>query len=111
MTFTEAELKLVRRIRKLQQGWKWARWAVLLMGVVMIGLSLWFFSALWQELKQEGLLLRLIVVVAPACSLFLLAGAVCVGYALSSWRGRLTTKLLLRLIEESNNASDPVLKK
>ena len=100
MTLTGAELKLVRRIEQSQRTWKWARWIVLLLGIVMIALAAFFLRAVWQEMKQEQLLLMFVAVVAPVCSLFLLAGVLCVAYVASCWRGRAAERLLLRLLEK-----------
>jgi hypothetical protein len=102
MTLTEAESKFVRRIRRREDSWKWARWIVLLLGLLMVGLASLFLGALWQELKQEQLVRMLVAVMAPVCSLFLLAGGLCVAYAAICWKGRTTAKLLLRLVEEND---------
>jgi hypothetical protein len=102
MTLTEVESKLVRRIQQREDSWKWARWIVLVLGLLMIGLAAFFLGALWQELKQEQLVRMLVAVMAPVCSLFLLAGGLCVVYAAIRWRGHTTAKLLLRLVEEND---------
>jgi hypothetical protein len=100
MTLTDAEVKLVRRIQKREETWRRARWIVLLLGLVMIGLGSVFLAAVWQELKQEQLVLMLVAVMAPVCSFFILAGGLCVAYVASCWRGRAVAKLLLRLARE-----------
>src|SRR5215467_4326985 len=97
MTLTETESKLVCRIRKREGSWRWARWIVLLLGLLMMGLASLFLGALWQELKGEQLVRMLVAVMAPVCSLFLLAGGLCVAYVAICWKGRTAAKLLLRL--------------
>ena len=102
MKFTEAELKLVRRLKERERTWRWARWVFLLLGLLMIASSSVFFISVWKELRQEQLLQMLVAVVAPVCCLFLLVGVMCVGYGLFFWRGRPMTKLLFRLMEGCN---------
>ena len=102
MMFTEAERKLLDRLNKRQQQWKTARWVLLLCGVWMIGLSAYFLIQLWLELRQEHLLVLLIALVAPVSAFFLFAGLLTVGWVGWLWRGRPETKLLLRLVEQSD---------
>jgi 4-amino-4-deoxy-L-arabinose transferase-like glycosyltransferase len=100
MTLTDAELKLVRRAQEREETWKWARWIVVLLGFLMIGLGSFFLAAVWQELKQEQVVLMLVAVMAPVCSFFILAGGLCAGYVAICWKGRPATRLLLRLARE-----------
>ena len=97
---SDNDVNLLRRLAHRRALWQRARWLFIALGVCMLGLGAFFWVALWQELKQEQLLLMLIAVVAPACSLLTIVGVIFIGYAFSRWRGDRRTELLLRLTED-----------
>jgi len=102
MKLSETEMELVRRLEQREKTWRWARWAAIGVGLLMIGLALIFFRDLWREFAQEELLLMMIAVVAPVCCGFLLFGAGAIWYALAFWKGKPAMRLLLRLIREQD---------
>ena len=94
------EIKLLHRLVNRRRIWRFTRWLVLALGICMLAFGAFVWIALWQELKQEHLLVMLIAVVAPACSFLIVVGVIFTGYAFLRWNGDRTTQLLLRLTEE-----------
>jgi hypothetical protein len=93
--------QLLRRLVNRGRIWRCMRWMMVGLGICMLAFGTFVWIALWQELKQEHLLVMLIAVVAPACSFLIIVGVIFTGYAFLRWNGDRTTQLLLRLTEDA----------
>jgi ABC-type multidrug transport system permease subunit len=100
MKLNGADATIIQHLRKREQSWLLARWAALLIGLLMLCGSLFMFQQIWSTVAYDQLLLILCVWVAPASGIVLFIGATAILYVLAFWKGRPTNKLLLRLADE-----------
>jgi hypothetical protein len=97
---SDEDKQLLHRLVNRRRIWRFTRWLVLALGICMLAFGAFVWIDLWQELKQEHLLVMLIALVAPACSFLIIVGAIFIGYGFLQWNGDRTTQLLLRLTAE-----------
>jgi hypothetical protein len=100
MKLSEAEWKVIHRLRKNEESWIAARWFALFVGVVMLFGSAFMFQQIWSTVASDKILIVLCLLVAPLSGVALFVGLAAVLNVFAFWNGRPTDKLLLRLAEE-----------
>jgi ABC-type protease/lipase transport system fused ATPase/permease subunit len=100
MKLSEADTKVIQRLEKSEETWVSARWAALVIGLLMISGSVFMFHEIWATVAFDQVLLILCLLVAPVAGIALFIGVVAPLYVFAFWNGRATTKLLLRLADE-----------
>src|SRR6266536_751956 len=100
MRLSDAELTLVRRLRQKEEGWHRMRWAIVIVGSVVLTGSLLMFERIWNTVAPDQILIMVCIVVAPISGVALFAGLAGIAYVLVYWSGCPARKLLLRLSDE-----------
>jgi len=105
MEFTPQEMKLIERLRKQDQQWKWARWLVLAMGLLSATACVIFgclLNRLISESAQgqfESHAVFFIILFWTKCCLYFLFSAWCFTTVFLKWHGNVSRMLLLRLLD------------
>jgi hypothetical protein len=100
MRLNEADSAIIQRLRTREESWHLARWAALLIGLLMFCGSVFMFRQIWSTVAYDQLLLMVCVLIAPASAIVLFVGLAAILYVFAFWKGRPTVKLLLRLTDE-----------
>jgi hypothetical protein len=99
MKLSEADMNVIQRLGKNEETWVSARWAALLIGLLMLFGSAFMFQRIWSTVDYDQILIMLCLFVAPASGIVLFVGVAALLYVFAFWNGRATNKLLLRLAE------------
>jgi hypothetical protein len=105
MNFTPQETKMIERLRKHERQWRWARWLVLVMGVLSAGLCAAFGFLLHGLIAEsqaghfDGQTVFFIVLIWTKCCFYFLFGVWCFITACLKWHGDVNRMLLLRLLD------------
>src|SRR5262245_30250058 len=104
MEFTTQEMKLVERLRKRHQQWRWIRWVVLAMGVISAVLCVGygcllstFFRGPSHPVDSEGVFA--VASFWTMCCMHLIFSTWCLTTVAIKWRGDATRILLLKLLD------------
>jgi ABC-type protease/lipase transport system fused ATPase/permease subunit len=100
MKLSEADMKVIQRLGRNEETWVSARWAALLIGLLMLSGSAFMFQRIWSTVDYDQILIMLCLFVAPASGIVLFVGVAALLYVFAFWNGRATNKLLLRLADE-----------
>ena len=111
MNFTPRELKLLKRLRKQERQWGWARWLRLVAGICSLGLCVAFgFLLHWLislYLSAAGPINANIVIfillIWTNCCFYLVFSIWCLVSAGMDWHGNANRTLLLKLLEAQQN--------
>jgi uncharacterized BrkB/YihY/UPF0761 family membrane protein len=106
MNFTQQESKLVERLRKQDRRWRWARWVVVVMGVLFTALCTAFGYLLHRLIAEsdaghfDGQTVFFIVLFWTKCCVYLFFAVWCFVTAWLKWHGDVNRLLLLKLLDE-----------
>ena len=103
MQLSDAEKKMVAKLRKRKQSFASWRWLLLLTSVFIIGCGAYCFSILLRFLKLDSAGVVSVALVAPFAYLLTWSGMWIMLDTLLNWHGRPEVDLLLRLVEESQD--------
>jgi hypothetical protein len=106
MQLSDAEKKLVARLKKRQQQHIRWRWVGLLGAILWIGVGIYAFLVL-RDFAQEPSLpsVMAIAFLSPIVYLLQIGGFALLIYLAAFWRGRPEVVLLLRLMDESQDGA------
>ncbi|MCW5554257.1 MAG: hypothetical protein KIS67_19125 [Verrucomicrobiae bacterium] len=105
MNFTPQETKMIERLRKYERQWRWARWSVLVMGILSAGLCIVFgFILRWLIVESQaghfdGQTVFFILLIWTKCCFYLFFGTWCLATVCFKWHGDVNRMLLLRLLD------------
>jgi hypothetical protein len=105
MEFTPGETKLIKRLRKQDRQWAWARWIVLAVGVFSLavgslcGYMLYLLVAERGREHLDSVTVFLIVLIWTKCCMYLAFGVWFLSTAYLKWHGDVSRMLLLRLLD------------
>lgn len=104
MQLSDAEKKLVARLKKRQHQFIRWRWAGVLGAIVCIGVGFYAFLVL-KDFAQEPALpsVMAIAFLSPIVYLLQIGGFGLLIYLATFWRGRPEVALLLRLLDDSQD--------
>ena len=104
MQLSDADKKLVARLKKSQQQFIRWRWVGLLGAILCIGVGIYGFLLL-KDFAQEPALpsVMAIAFLSPIVYLLQIGGFGLLIYLAAFWRGRPEVLLLLRLMDESQD--------
>ena len=110
MEFTRQEMKLIERLRKQDRQWRWARWLVLLMGLLSIAACALFGYLVHQLVSTSAQghldldMVFFIVLFWTKCCFYFAFGVWCFITAFTKWRGDVKRMLLLKLLDAQKRA-------
>ena len=101
MQFSDAEKKMIARLRRKEELMRrWRLW-MLLAGISCFGAVAYSFTILLRFFHEPDLTgVFVIACFLPRIYLVCLFGAGLVGYSWANWNGNSQTRLLLRLLDE-----------
>jgi hypothetical protein len=103
MKLSDAEKKMVARLRRRKESFARWRWLRLFTSLFCIGAGIYFFLMLLKCMRPEINLIFIAMMILPLAYLFLWVGAWLMTDTLINWNGKPEVDLLLKLIEESQN--------
>jgi hypothetical protein len=103
MQLSDAEQKMVARLRKRKQTFARWRWALLFTGIFSMGIGIYCFVILLRMFQLDSTAAAWAAFFAPVAYLFLIIGTWIAADTLMSWHGKPEVDLLLRLMEDSQN--------
>ena len=105
MKFTPKEQKLIQRLRKQDRQWRWARWLILVSGLLSAGLCAgwgYFVSLLVRgpatPMDSDGVFV--FALIWTKCCMFFCIACWCLGMVAVNWHGDVNRMLLLKLLDE-----------
>ena len=102
MQFTPQEMKLIERLRKQERQWRWLRWMLIALSLLIVCCYSYIGVSLCHRLHWEALTTEDVFVVAiywPKMMVAMGFAAWFVIWPLTSWRGNATRLLLLKLLD------------
>ena len=111
MEFTPKETRLIKRLRKQERQWHWARWFVLGLGASSIVLCAMFgfllHSLVSESARQlDPLSVFFIVLIWTKCCMYFLFAVWFLSLAWSKWHGDGNRTLLLKLLDAQQQETD-----
>jgi hypothetical protein len=104
MQLSDAEKKMVARLRKRKQSFARWRWWLLLVHIFSMGVGCYGLWTMWRCFEMDPTLaIGEVAFFAPIAYLFLYGGLWMMVDTLINWHGRPEADLLLRLMEDSQN--------
>src|SRR5215469_7848845 len=100
MKLSDAEQKLVAKLRKQQRDFIRLRWFRLIISGLSTGVGIYGLLALYRSSRSDSLFAVLATFIVPVAYFFLVLGAWLGADTLMNWHGRAEVDLLLRLIED-----------
>lgn len=108
MELSQEERRIVERLRKQEQSWRWGRWMMLFVGLFSLGLSVTGlvivipFLQRASDTKAESAVAAafMLALLHPAILGFACVGIVALFWTIRDWRGNSTRILLLRLLDD-----------
>lgn len=101
MILIPQEQKMVAKLRKKQRMWRWAKWVILIEGLVLVIVTvctLIFLASLANPEDEFGIFLFFSSY--PVLMFGGAMGGIMVGTAIRDWHGNTTDTLLLKLLDE-----------
>ena len=103
MKLSDAEQRLVARLRKRQRDFVRLRWLLLIFSALSMGAGIFGLVGLYHCYRADFVFAVAATFMAPLAYLFFFLGVWLAADTLISWRGRAEVDLLLRLIEDSRD--------
>src|SRR5258707_5015227 len=106
MNLSEAELRIIARIRKGQRAWRWGRWSVLITSfacTVTFAYALFQLYDRFQKRRDDMLSIANLACYSGVYFGICMMSWCMTVWTLCRWNGDHMTKLLLRLLEEHEN--------
>jgi hypothetical protein len=104
MQLTDADKKLVERLRKQQQSLIRWRWVGLVAALFSIAVGCYGIAVIDRFLRQPETIAAMVVAfLIPTVYVLVLGGVWIVVYLLLCWNGKPETRLLLKLLESQND--------
>jgi uncharacterized membrane protein YgdD (TMEM256/DUF423 family) len=100
MNLNNADAMMIRRLKRMEESWKLARWAAIFVGLLMFSGSAFMFRQIWGTVASDRILVLLCLFIAPTSGIAFIAGLAVISYVFAFWNGRPMNKLLLRLVDE-----------
>jgi hypothetical protein len=105
MQLSDAEKKLVARLKKRQQQFIRWRWVGLLGSIVTIAVGIYAYMVLVDFIQQPDLpSVMAVAFLSPIVFMLQVGGFGLLIYLVASWNGKPETLLLLRVVEQIENA-------
>jgi hypothetical protein len=103
MQLSDAEKKIVVRLQKQQQSFIRWRWGILLSSIVSIGCGIYCMLIVRQCFRPDFASITILAIGAPIAYGMFVIGVWLMIYTFMNWNGKPEVRLLLRLIEESQD--------
>lgn len=100
MKLSMDDLRLIQRLRKIEESWLWLRWIALLIGVGMSATAIFLFQRIWEAVAPDQILIIICIFGAPISGILLFVSLAAALYAILCWKGRPTERLLVKLAKE-----------
>ena len=83
MKLSEADMKMIQRLGRNEETWVSARWAALLIGLLMLFGSAFMFQRIWSTVDYDQILIMIYLFVAPTSNIVLFVGLAAFLYVLA----------------------------